>query len=180
MKYLFLPLLLVLTVAAASAQKSANRFVARFGDGRQLDMTQSGALMKPDSSLSVIAVSRGNETHSFQIKLSPTNTQGSKRFSRAYYYFSGKDQRLNYTPGQSLQYTLQIVYLLEGAGSKTQVWETGSGPDKGFIEIESITDTRVKGRFSCELLQTSPARGPRQTLEGSFDVAIRPAGTPQH
>lgn len=162
----------MLFFVVVSAQKASNSFTVKFGDRSQFTMILSSASVSSDSSITIIGTTKGNPAHSFQISLMQIDESSKKSFTKGYYHFSRQQQHHDYVPGQ-IVYELNVFYLFENAGSSPQEWATAYSPTKGFIEIESISDSRIKGRFSCELEQQSPTRGATKMVEGNFNVAIR-------
>ncbi len=92
-----------------------------------------------------------------------------KKFTKGIYYFNEKNQLQDYAPGQSFGYRLKAFYFQENNGSSSDEWLT-LNPDKGFIEIEFISDSRIKGKFSCELIQIFPRSEAKKTIESTFDL----------
>lgn len=172
MKARFLLSLLMLLVVSASAQKAANSLVVKFSDGTQYNMSLAGALFQKDSSLAIVGSIKGNISHSFQMQIIPTKDKSREHFKKGYYYFNYMDQMMDFVPGQTFSYKLQGFYLQEKGGTTEQEWMTETNPEEGFIEIEFISATRIKGRFSFELVQRFPTKGAKNPVVGSFDVEI--------
>ena len=172
MKAKFLLSLFLLLAVSASAQKAANSLVVQFSDGTQYNMSLAGALFQKDSSFAIVGSIKGNIAHSFQMQIIPTKDKSKEHFKKGYYYFNTMDQMMDFVPGQTFSYKLQGFYLQDKGGITEQEWITETNPEDGYIEIEFISDMRVKGRFSFELVQRYPTKGAKNLVVGSFDVAI--------
>jgi hypothetical protein len=172
MKIHLLLYLLLLPAAITSAQKTNNRMTVNFSDGVQHEMNMAGAIIKEDSTLTIIGTIKGEISNSFQIQLIPDDNTNKKKFTKGYYYFKYGDQLLNFVPGQTISYKAQGYYVQENNNKIFQEWETANDPEKGFIEIETITSDRINGRYYCELIQSFPAKGAKKTAEGTFDLAF--------
>lgn len=168
-----LQIVFVFCYSTSSAQNISNSFRVKFSDGTLYNINFAGGLILKDSTLSISATQKGNITHSFDIQLVFTDNKSKKNFTKGYYYFNKIDQMMDYIPGQSISYKAQVFYLQDKNGTTAQEWITDANPEDGFIEIETITDSRIKGRFSCELIQRLPVKGAKKMVEGSFDVEFR-------
>lgn len=170
---LLLLLLLSVTALSAQTQKSSNRFEVKFGNETKLEMKSSSALLSPDNKITIFGYDKkATPSPVFQIELVPTDPSDKRAFTKGYYLLNSSAKRLDYTPGESFNYDVKMSYILLNDENISAEWHTGISPEKGFLEIESITDKRIKGRFFCELLQTSPTKGAKQVAEGSFDIEI--------
>lgn len=170
-----LKLLLLFSVTALTAltQKSNNRFEVKFSDGTQLEMKSATAFLYADNKISILGYDKETTPSlAFQINLTPTDPADKRAFTKGYYHLNYSDELLNYVPGQSFSYDLNMTYLLLNNEKTLAEWNTGDSPKKGFVEIVSITETRIKGRFSCDLLQKYPTKGAKQSAEGTFDIKI--------
>ncbi|MCO5230197.1 MAG: hypothetical protein M9958_03475 [Chitinophagales bacterium] len=166
--------LLSLTTVTAQTQKTSNHFEVKFDSGTKLEMNSSFAILSPDNKITIIGFDK-NATPSptFQIELIPTNATDKRAFTKGYYRLNSSDQRLYYVPGESFSYDLKMTYVLLSDEQTIPEWNTDLVPEpKGFLEIESITDTRIKGKFYCEMIERFPNRGAKKTAEGTFDVQI--------
>lgn len=171
MKNVILLWLFICSIFNVSAQKKADHFTVKFSDGLEYNMNPAGAIIQEDSAISIVGTVKGNVSHSFQIVLIPTDVP-KKKFTKGIYHFNVVDQMMDYVPNQSIGYKTKAFYLQQNNGTISQEWITDSNPENGFIEIEFISDSRIKGKFSCELLQRLPTRGAKKTAEGTFDVAF--------
>lgn len=171
MKNVILLWLFICSIFNVSAQKKADHFTVKFSDGLEYNMNPAGAIIQEDSAISIVGTVKGNVSHSFQIVLIPTDVP-KKKFTKGIYHFNVVDQMMDYVPNQSIGYKTKAFYLQQNNGTTSQEWITDSNPENGFIEIEFISDSRIKGKFSCELLQRLPTRGAKKTAEGTFDVAF--------
>lgn len=168
-------LLLSFTTVTAQTQKTSNRFEVKFDDGTKLEMKTATATLSPDNKITILG-SDNNATPSpaFQIELIPTNSADKRAFTKGYYLLNSSAKRADYIPGESFSYDLKMTYVLLYDEKRSPVWNTASAPEpkKGFLEIESISDTRIKGRFSCEMIEEYPNPEAKKTAEGSFDLQI--------
>lgn len=159
-------------MGTAFGQSREGRFVVKLSDGTSYNMTQAGAFVHEDRSLAIFAQSKENITYSFQVKLKPT-TDEIKSFTKGKYLFSSKSKLLDYVPGgPSTNYETEAYLALENGGKMTEEWVSARDPEIGFIEIESITADRVKGKFYCEVVQRLQVKGAKKIMEGTFDVPI--------
>lgn len=166
-------LLLSVTTVTAQVQKNTNRFEVKFGNGTSLDLKLSAAFLSADNNIS-IAGHNAEVTPSpiFEIKIIPTDPKDQRAFTKGYYQLNSSQKRMDYIPGESFHYEVKINYWLLNDEKTLEEWNTGFAPIRGFVEIESITETRIKGRFSCELLQVFPKKDEKQSAEGTFDLKI--------
>lgn len=174
MKNIILLSLFMLFIFKVSAQKKADHFTIKFSDGLEYNMNPAGAIIQENNTISIVGTVKGNVSHSFQIELIPIDVP-KKKFTKGIYHFNVVDQMMqimDYVPNQSIGYKTKAFYLQENNGITSQEWITETNPENGFIEIEFISDSRIKGKFSCELLQRSPTSGAKKTVEGTFDVAF--------
>ncbi|HRP90156.1 MAG TPA: hypothetical protein PKX92_08955 [Edaphocola sp.] len=173
-KYLLhLLLLLSVTTVTAQTQKNTNRFEVKFGNGTSPDLKSSTALLSADNSISFLGYNNAvKPSPVFEIKIIPTNPKDQRAFTKGYYKLNSSEKRMDYVPGESFNYEVKLSYMLLNDEKVLEEWNTGFGPIKGFVEIESITETRIKGRFSCELLQVFPKKDEKQSAEGTFDLKI--------
>lgn len=162
----------MLLAFSASAQKAANNLVVIFSDGTEYNISLAGAQFQKDSSLAIFGTIKGYIAHSFQIQIIPTKDKSKEHFKKGYYYFNSMDQMMDFVPGQTFTYKAQGFYLQDKGGITEQEWMTEANPEDGYVEIEFISDVRVKGRFSFELVQRYPSKGAKNIVVGSFDVAI--------
>src|SRR5690606_6749264 len=139
-------------------QKSNNRFELKFGNETKLEMKSSTALLSPDNKITILGSDKTAPSQTFQIDIVSTDPKDKRAFTKGYYLLNSSEKLLDYTPGQSFTYDVKMSYILLNDENISAEWHTGISPEKGFLEIESITDKRIKGRFSCELLQTSPTQ----------------------
>jgi len=165
-------LLFLLFSISASAQKLGNRFFVKFSDGSQYDMPLAGAIFRKDSSFTLLGNLKGEINHALQVQLLFSDKTGTNIIKRGYYHFNYKQQNLDYIPGESFGYRLKGYFIQQKDGVTMQEWITENDPLKGFVEIEAISDTRVKGRFSFELVQRFPSKGSKILAEGNFDLKI--------
>lgn len=171
MKNVILLWLFICSIFNVSAQKKADHFTVKFSDGLEYNMNPAGAIIQEDSAISIVGTVKGHVSHSFQIVLIPTDVP-KKKFTKGIYHFNVVDQMMDYVPNQSIGYKTKAFYLQQNNGTISQEWITETNPENGFIEIEFISDSRIKGKFSCELLQRLPTSGAKKTVEGTFDVAF--------
>ena len=81
MKIHLLLYLLLLPAAITSAQKTNNRMTVNFSDGVQHEMNMAGAIIKEDSTLTIIGTIKGEISNSFQIQLIPDDNTNKKKFT---------------------------------------------------------------------------------------------------
>lgn len=164
-------ILMLLSSGFVFAQ-SPGRFVVRLSDGTSHDLDRTAAFIDPDRSLSINAKTKGGLEHNFMIKIKPTSDD-MKSVIKGKYQFNQEERLLDYVPGgPSSNYDLTAYYSQQNNESITQEWISVQNPAFGFIEIESITADRVKGKFKCEIVQGLPVKGAKKTMEGTFDVPI--------
>ena len=175
-KPLVLILLLVLSMGLVFAQPSS-RFVVKMSDGTTHDLNLAGAFIREDRSLAIFANTKGSISHNFQIRIKPT-TNEIESFTKGKYLFNSSSRLLDFIPGgPSTDYETEAYYSQITNEKISQEWMSAVSPEFGFIEIESITGDRVKGKFYCEVIQQLPVKGAKKTMEGTFDVAIIKADT---
>lgn len=164
-------ILMFLSLGPVFAQ-SPGRFVVRLSDGTTHDLDRTAAFIDPDRSLSINAKTKGGLEHNFMIKIKPTSDD-MKSVIKGKYQFNQQERLLDYVPGgPSSNYDLTAYYSQKNNQSISQEWMSAQNPAFGFIEIESITADRVKGKFKCEIVQGLPVKGAKKTMEGNFDVPI--------
>ncbi|HRP89079.1 MAG TPA: hypothetical protein PKX92_03475 [Edaphocola sp.] len=182
MKNIILLPLFMLFIFKVFAQETNDHFKIKFNDGLEYNTNSAGASILEDSTISIVGIVKGNVSHLFQLELIPTD-EPKKKFTKGIYYFNIIDQMMDFVPGQSIGYNTKAFYLQGINGSTSQEWITDNNFDIdsmeiafvsniGFIEIEYISDSRIKGKFSCELLQRFPTSGAKKTMEGTFDVPL--------
>jgi len=170
-KPLVLILLLVLSMGLVFAQPSS-RFVVKMSDGTTHDLNLAGAFIREDRSLAIFANTKGSISHNFQIRIKPT-TNEIESFTKGKYLFNSSSRLLDFIPGgPSTDYETEAYYSQITNEKISQEWMSAVSPEFGFIEIESITGDRVKGKFYCEVIQQLPVKGAKKTMEGTFDVPI--------
>lgn len=174
-KPLVLILLLVLSMGLVFAQPSS-RFVVKMSDGTTHDLNRAAAFIREDRSLAIFANSQASPSLNFQIRIKPTSDE-FKSFTKGKYLFNSSSRLLDYVPGgPSTNYEVEAYYSQNNKESIAQEWVSAYNPEFGFVEIESITADRVKGKFYCEIVQRLPVKGAKKIMEGTFDVAIMKAG----
>lgn len=170
MKRTLLSVLLLLSLGPVFAQPSS-RLVVKLNDGTSHDMNRAGAFIRADRSLAIFAGTKADISHTFQIRIKPVPNDGNIKKGR--YLFSSRQRLLDYVPGEpSGNYETEAYYAQTKNENIVEEWISKSNPDVGYIEIESITSDRVKGKFYCEVEQRLPSKGAKKIMEGTFDVAI--------
>lgn len=170
MKRTLLFYLTLLSFSTVFAQQS-NRFVVKLSDGNTYDLNLAGAFIDPDRSVSIYAKTSSNIKHSFLLRIKPGKTE-TKGVVKAKYYFNSTTRRLEYVPGDPNDYELVAYYSEENNKVNSQDWIAKNNSEIGYIEIESISAERVKGKFYCQLIQETPVSGAKKIMEGTFDVAV--------
>lgn len=174
-KSLVLLLLLALPLGSVFAQ-SSSRFVVKLSDGTSYDLNRAAASIREDRSLEIFADTKGSISHIFQIKIKPA--PDGNNIMKGNYLFNSTQRLLDYVPGEpSGNYQTEASYAQMKNENTVEEWISKYNPDFGYIEIESITADRVKGKFYCEVEQKLPLKGAKKIMEGTFDLAIIKAGT---
>ena len=161
--YLFIFLFSVFTVYG---QKTVNSFEIK-ADGSYQPLSDVEATLNTgkDQELTIYGAFKSAVSHEFTLELFPLHGAFKPIFKKGAYYFDAGRQ-MEGTYGVALRY-----HIAQG-GVTLESWSPTFVEEEGSVEIESVSDRRIKGNFSVVLTQSSPKHGAKKTAEGRFDVQI--------
>lgn len=166
MKASFYLLIFLFSVYTVYGQKTGNPFEIK-ADGLYVPLSDVDATLKnsKDQKLTIYGAFKSTVSHEFTLELFPLHGTFKPIFKKGTYYFDAGRQMEG-------SYGVALRYLITQGGVTLESWSPTLVEEEGFVEIESVSDTHIKGNFSVVLTQSSPQYGAKKAAEGRFDVQI--------